>query len=140
MGKEEMDNRKYPSEKASETPSASAEPWLKKNIVVRIVTKSLGDKYYKKKGYVKELVDEFTAICVLNDTGAKLKLDQDHLETVVPQPGRDVLILQGRYSGCVATLRSIDTDNFCASVKLVTGDAKGEKIDLPYEHFSKLYS
>jgi len=114
-------------------------PWLRRNIVVKIVTKSLGDKYYKKKGYVKEVKDKFTAVVVLNDTGAKVKLDQDHLETVVPQAGRDVVILQGRHSGSLAILQKIDTDNFCANLKLVTGDYKGEKVSLPYEEFTKLY-
>ena len=37
------------------------------------------------QGYVKELVDDYVALVVLNDTGAKLKLDQEHLETVIPQ-------------------------------------------------------
>ena len=34
---------------------------------------------------MKELVDDYVALVVLNDTGAKLKLDQEHLETVIPQ-------------------------------------------------------
>jgi len=118
---------------------SDTKPWLRKNIIVKIVTKSLGDKYYKKKGYVKEVKGKFTAVVVLNDTGAKLKLDQDHLETVVPQAGRDVVILQGRFAGCLATLQTIDTDNFCAHLKLVTGEYKGEKISRSYEDFSKLY-
>lgn len=128
-----------PFDDDKEEKKADAMPWLRKNIIVKIVTKSLGDKYYKKKGYVKEVKDKFTAVVVLNDTGAKLKLDQEHLETVVPQSGRDVVILQGRYAGCLATLQTIDTDNFCAQLKLVTGENKGEKIRRAYEDFSKLY-
>merc|ERR1712142_1044557 len=96
--------------------------WIRKNIVVKVITKSLGDKYYKKKGYVKEVIDDFAALVVMNDTGAKVKLDQDHLETVVPQEGREVVILWGDNCGEIATLRSIDTDNFRATLKLSDGD------------------
>lgn len=111
--------------------------WLRKRIVVKVVTKSLGDKYYKKKGYVKEVIDDFAALVVMNDTGAKVKLDQDHLETVIPQEGREVVILWGQYRGETAILRSIDTEKFSATLKLETGNFKGEKLKLPYEQFSK---
>merc|ERR1712025_1376735 len=50
--------------------------WLRKFIVVKVVTKSLGDKYYKKKGYVNEVIDDFAALVVINETGAKVKLDR----------------------------------------------------------------
>merc|ERR1711915_890893 len=110
--------------------------WIRKNIVVKVITKSLGDKYYKKKGYVKEVIDDFAALVVMNDTGAKVKLDQDHLETVVPQEGREVVILWGVHQGQTAILKSIDTDNFRATLKLSDGD----KVKLPYEQFSKKYA
>merc|ERR1711872_694083 len=113
--------------------------WLRKNIVVKVVTKSLGDKYYKKKGYVKEVIDDFAALVVLNETGAKVKLDQDHLETVVPQVGREVVILWGQYKGETAILRNIDSEKFSASLKIESGNHKGEKLKLPYEQFCKKY-
>merc|ERR1719308_219831 len=99
--------------------------WLRKNIVVKVVTKSLGDKYYKKKGYVKEVIDDFAALVVLNETGAKVKLDQDHLETVIPQEGREVVILWGQYEGETAILRSIDTEKYSAFLKIDSGKYKG---------------
>ena len=114
--------------------------WLRPKIVVKIVTKSLGDKYYKKKGYVKEVIDDFAALVVMNDTGAKVKLDQAHLETVVPSEGREVVILWGEFQGETAVLKSIDTDKFCASLKLDSGSQKGERLKLPYEQFSKKYT
>ena len=39
-----------------------------------MVTKSLGDKYYKKKGWVKEVIDDFAALVVITETGAKVCL------------------------------------------------------------------
>ena len=112
-------------------------PWLKKGIVVKVVTKSLGEKYYKQKGNVVEVVgDDRMGAVVQFPTGGKVKLDQSHLETVVPGPDRPVLILVGKHRGREAVLKELDVDNFCAKLKLVD---TGDKLSLPYEHFSKLY-
>jgi len=132
----EQEKKKKKVEEESEPKDRS---WLRKYIIVKVVTKSLGDKYYKKKGYVKEVIDDYAALVVMNDTGAKVKLDQDHLETVIPQEGREVVILWGQYRGETAVLRNIDTEKFSASLKLETGKYKGEKLKLPYEQFSKKY-
>lgn len=113
-------------------------PWLKRGIVVKVVTKSLGEKYYKQKGNVVEVVgDDRMGAVVQFPTGGKVKLDQSHLETVVPGPDRPVLILVGKHRGREAVLKELDVDNFCAKLKLVD---TGDKLSLPYEHFSKLYS
>lgn len=109
--------------------------WLMKNIVVKIVTKSLGDEYYKQKGYVKEVVDRYAAVVVLLDSKSKVKLDQEHLETVIPALGKAVLIVNGTHRGHEGTLKYIDVDNFCASLKL----DDGTKVILPYEHFCKIH-
>lgn len=112
--------------------------WIKKGIVVKIITKSLGDKYYKQKAYVKEVIgeDKMAAVVVLTSNGTKIKLDQAHLETVVPALGRTVLILSGPLRGKHAILKDLDVDHFCAKLKLVE---TGEKLSLPYEDFSKIY-
>ena len=102
--------------------------------MVKIIAKSLGDKYYKQKGHIKELVDPYTGIVVTN-SGAKIKLDQNHLETVIPAKGRKVVILKGKLKGEVATLHDLNIDEFKAD--LIT--MFDEKITLPYENFSKKY-
>ena len=49
-------------------------PWLKKGIVVKVVTKSLGEKYYKQKGFVKEVVgdDRMGAVVQMINSGSKV--------------------------------------------------------------------
>jgi len=111
--------------------------WIRPNIVVKIITKSLGDKYYKKKGRIVEVIDDFVAVVVMNENGAKLKLDQDHLETVIPSVGREVTVLWGKYAGMDAALMNVDTKQFSAKLKL---NDCGVSINLPYEQFSKKYS
>ena len=135
---QEKQFKKSKETKQSLVDSAQSKRWVRKGIVVKIITKSLGDKYYKQKGHIKEVVgdDRMAAIVVLNSNGAKIKLDQSHLETVIPALGRTVLILSGPYKGQEAILKELDVDNFCAQLKVIESR---EKINLPYEKFSKLY-
>ena len=110
--------------------------WLKEGIMVKILAKSLGDRYYKKKGRVVDVIDDFAALVQLQDVGAKVRVDQDDLETVIPNVGRMVMILWGKYGGEEAELTMIDTKKFQAELKL---SSSGKLINLPYEQFSKLY-
>lgn len=134
---EEIMEQEKKRKKVEDAKVKKERSWLRKNVIVKVVTKSLGDKYYKKKGHVREVIDDFAALVVMTETGAKVKLDQDHLETVVPQEGREVVILWGDFEGETAVLKKIDTDNFSASVKVETGKYRGERVKLPYEQFSK---
>ena len=74
-------------QEASKEKVSRKDYWLTENIVVKVVTKSLGDKYYKKKGYVKQVIGKYCVMVTMLDTGHTLKLDQDHLETVIPAEG-----------------------------------------------------
>ena len=84
------------------------------------------------------MIDKYTAVVVLTSTGAKLKLDQTHLETVIPGLGKPVLILKGPYRGEEATLKELDIKNFSGVLEISSGSQKGEIISLAYEYFSKL--
>jgi len=110
--------------------------WITPNIIVKIITKSLGDKYYKKKGRIMEVIEDFAAVVVLSESGAKLKLDQEHLETVIPSVGREVTVLWGKHGGKDAVLQNVDTKTFSAKLLLSSGDT----ISLPYEQFSKKFN
>ena len=102
-------------------------------ILVKIVTKSLGDNYYKQKGYVKTVVDDYTAVVVISSSGSKVKLDQRHLETVIPAIGRQVMVISGKYRGKEGVLKSLMVEDFSASIELLNGKI----VTLQYEQFSK---
>ncbi|KAG8138459.1 hypothetical protein E2320_004357 [Naja naja] len=88
-----------------------------------------------------EVVDKYTAVVKLINSGDKLKLDQTHLETVIPAPGKKVLILNGGYRGNEATLLGINEKSFSATVLIESGALKGHQVDgIPYEDISKLAS
>uniref|UniRef100_A0A671FKU0 DNA/RNA-binding protein KIN17 n=1 Tax=Rhinolophus ferrumequinum TaxID=59479 RepID=A0A671FKU0_RHIFE len=138
------------SVKRKESSQSSAQPKEKKKkksaldeimeeIIVKIITKKLGEKYHKKKGIVKEVIDRYTAVVKMIDSGDKLKLDQTHLETVIPAPGKRILVLNGGYRGNEGTLESINEKTFSATIVIETGPLKGRRVEgIQYEDISKL--
>eukprot|EP00038_Savillea_parva_P013242 m.7738 g.7738 ORF g.7738 m.7738 type:complete len:406 (+) comp2473_c0_seq1:218-1435(+) len=114
--------------------------WFAVGIIVKVVNKKVGGgKYYKAKGVVKEVIDRYGAKVRVMDPKATLTLDQDDCETVIPKPGRTVLVLNGPYAGTEATLVSIETDTFSCTVELTQGRDRGKVVPgLPYEDVCKL--
>ncbi|XP_032526154.2 DNA/RNA-binding protein KIN17 [Danaus plexippus] len=115
--------------------------WLVEGIIVKIVTKSLGDKYYKRKGTITKVVDKYGAHVKLTDEAVTLKLDQNHLETVIPSPGRHVKFVNGAYRGQIGVLKDINTDKYCCDVEISEGLLTGRVVKgVQYEDISKLSS
>lgn len=54
------------------------------------------------------------------DSNNVIKVDQIHIETVIPACGRPVKIVNGAYRGEEAILESLDADNFCVTLKIAT--------------------
>ncbi|GMR32432.1 hypothetical protein PMAYCL1PPCAC_02627, partial [Pristionchus mayeri] len=111
--------------------------WMTPGIVVKIVTKKLGDGYYKQKGVVKKMEDEYTALVKLDD-GVVVKLDQTHVETVIPSIGREMLIVNGAYRGAKALLEAIHEKAFEVELSINEGHFRGRKVRVPYEDASKI--
>lgn len=117
------------------------EGWLREGIMVKVMTKSLGEKYYKAKGVVQSPVLEsgFVGKVKLKSPedveGHVIKFDQAHLETVIPAIGKEILVVQGKYAGCQALVDRVRIDEFCVDVELI----ESEKIvkRLPYESICK---
>lgn len=78
----EMEEKK----KQQQQQSIRTDNWLQPNIVVKVITKRLGEKYHKKKAVIVEVRDKYAAVVKMIDSGDKLKLDQNHVETVIPAP------------------------------------------------------
>ena len=113
--------------------------WLAEGIVVKIITKSLGDEFYKQKAVVKEVIDKYRGKIKVLETGEKFKVDQEHLETVIPKIDGRVRILNGAYRDCTAVLKSIETSRFSCTLEIDKGTFKGRIISCPYEDMSKIY-
>lgn len=52
------------------------------------MTSKLGEKYYKKKGIITKVEDHYQAVVKMIDTNDKIRLDQSHVETVIPTIGK----------------------------------------------------
>ena len=103
------------------------------------MSKALKDAgYYKSKGTVKKVLKRYVGEISLLDSGDILQIDQAELETVLPQPGGTVMVLQGQYRGCQAVMLSIDEDKFKASVRLKDGRQAGKVLSTDYEDISKV--
>lgn len=113
--------------------------WLMEDVIVKIITKSLGDDFYKQKGVIIEVKDKYVAVVKILENGKKVKLDQEHLETVLPAIGKLVKVVNGAYRRENAILLSIDEKNFCAEIEIASGLLKGRRVkSVQYEDICKL--
>ncbi|XP_055371936.1 DNA/RNA-binding protein KIN17 [Condylostylus longicornis] len=113
--------------------------WLAEDIVVKFISKSLGGEYYKQKAIVCNVIDNYQAKIKFIESGKKFKVDQEHLETVIPAIGKPVKVLNGAYRGCTATLLEVKEEEFNVSIEIAKGPLKGRVItNVQYEDISKL--
>lgn len=110
--------------------------WLFEGIIVKIMTKKFGSEFYKAKGQIVQLVDNYTGNVDID--GEILKVDQKYLETVIPAVGKDMLIVNGAYKGTKAVLLEIREKNFAVVLKLKEGLRQGREVTVAYEDASKL--
>lgn len=114
--------------------------WLCEGIVVKLITKALGEKFYKEKGVVVEVIDRYCAKVKLLETGEKVKVDQVHVETVIPAVGKSVRVLNGAYRNSKATLNAVNQDAFSCTIEIAAGPLKGRIINrVQYEDISKIF-
>lgn len=124
----------------SEDESPATEGWLREGLMVKVTTKSLGDKYYKAKGIIQSVgTDNFVGKVKLKTpeevNGHVIRLDQEYLETVIPAIGKEVLILWGKHKGMRAIVKKLHVEHYSIDVEL----EKDKKIvkKLPYEQVCK---
>ena len=139
--KKEIEIKRLQAEKmakeSEEALNAKHENWIFEGIYVKIKNKEVAEgKFFKKKGLVTRVVDDFLA--EIDVDGSVLRLDQDELETVIPKVGNCIMILNGRYRGSTATLVEIDQDSFSCTAKIDSGANSGQVVkNLEYEDISK---
>ncbi|GFU68423.1 hypothetical protein TNCV_2983511 [Trichonephila clavipes] len=126
-------------EKLSQEKKSRKDYWLAPGIIVKVLSKKLGEEFYQKKTVVKEVKDSYFAVIELHGSGKKTVAHQKHLETVIPSVGRKVLILNGSFRGCEAILLDVNFETFSVKVKIASGAFKGKVLEcVKYEDVSKL--
>jgi len=102
--------------------SSGTEPWLAAGLVVKIMHEELaGGKYHRKKGLVEKVHDQYTADIRMVDSKDLIRLEQEMVETVIPNVGKPVRIVKGTHKGAKATMRAVDFESFSVEVELEDG-------------------
>lgn len=116
--------------------------WLTTGIVVKVMSKALKEKgYYKMKGVVKSVIAKYIGEIEMLESEDVLKVDQAELETVLPQIGGLVRVVNGAYRGEMARLEAVDVDQFKARVQLKGGKYDGRTLPaIDYEDICKVAS
>eukprot|EP00897_Mesotaenium_endlicherianum_P006478 jgi/Mesen1/5859/ME000298S05132 len=116
--------------------------WLSEGLVVKVMSKALKEKgFYKQKGVVAKVIDKYVGEIEMLDGGALLRIDQQELETVLPQIGGLVQVVNGAYRDTKAKLLSINTDRFTASIQLQGGSFEGRILSaVDYEDICKVHT
>ncbi|XP_050387556.1 KIN17-like protein [Argentina anserina] len=114
--------------------------WVCEGIIVKVMSKALAEKgYYKQKGVVRKVIDKYVGEIQMLESKHVLRVDQKELETVIPQIGCLVKIVNGAYRGSNARLLAVDTDKFCAKVQIEKGVYDGRVLQaVDYEDICKL--
>lgn len=95
--------------------------WLHTNIIVKVLNKHVANGiYYKEKGVVVAVIDRYVGEVRMHDNTI-LRLDQEHLQTVVPKVDTQVLIVNGRCRGCKAKLVKINESSYNCEVMVEEG-------------------
>lgn len=123
--------------KKAKNGKAKLESWLVPGIVVRVTTKDLGPTYHNKKAVVEKIPEEFIGLVKMIDTGDLVKLDEAHLQTIVPRIGSQVMILRGLYRERKGTIVEVLEKIEKVAVK-VDGSSSGKTIELSLDDVSKL--
>lgn len=96
--------------------------WLCEGIIVKVMSNALADKgYYKKKGVINKVINKYVGEMQMLDSKHVLRVDQAELETVIPQIGGLVKIVNGAYRGSNAKLLSVDVDKYSAKLRIEKG-------------------
>ncbi|XWS66002.1 hypothetical protein CRYUN_Cryun05aG0162700 [Craigia yunnanensis] len=126
-------------EKAKER-SDRKDYWLCEGIIVKVMSKALAQKgYYKQKGVVKKVIDRYVGEIEMLESKHVLRVDQEELETVIPQIGGVVRIVNGAYRGSNARLLGVDAEKYCAKVQIEKGVYDGRVLKaIEYEDICKV--
>jgi len=141
--REESHKKQRHEDRIHELEDVRKKNWIRKDILVRIISKKFAKgKYYKRKAIINRVYDKFTAEVEILDSGPDerdggdiVEVDQNDLETVVPNEGKKVMILNGRGRGMMATLLSADNEKCRGKLELLDDGTILKKVD--FDDFSK---
>ena len=120
-------------------PSILTKPerWIQKGAVVKVMSKAL-DGFYKQKGEIKE-VTGLRAVVKLINGGKKAKFVQNDLETVIPQPGREIIVMKGELAKKTGILKEIRQKEFRVLCEVKLTDTESVESLFKFDEISKKF-
>ncbi|KAL5111319.1 DNA/RNA-binding protein KIN17 [Taenia crassiceps] len=114
--------------------------WMTVGIEVKLTYYKLPKDLLYRHAAIIDMEDDYTALVrVLNSSKTKLKVDQDHVETVIPPIGDPVLVVNGAYRGEVAILKQVDKERFRVDIVIESGLCRGRIVrDVSMEDVCKV--
>lgn len=144
-GKGKTRRRKSELEKLMEEEMAdrakAGERWLREGLVVRIMHKFCGGKFYKRKAVVKRVrhccegAKGRAADVEVLKSGEVIRLQQADLENVLPPLGKPALVIKGKYKGNTCKIVDVYVSKKTLKVQL----ERGRKVDLSFGSICMLY-
>lgn len=123
QGEDTSKRRRLEEPVASKEPEPSAKPWLAKDLIVKVMHQDLaGGKYYRKKARVERVrKDGFSADVRMVEGNDLIRVEQEMIETVIPNIGKPLRVIKGTHRGWKAKMRAVDMEGFCVTVELDDG-------------------
>ncbi|CBY32777.1 unnamed protein product [Oikopleura dioica] len=110
--------------------------WVQVGAVVKVKSNSIAE-FHKQKGFVKE-VNGFRAVVQhLKIPKMKVQFHEDHLETVIPQVGREVVIMKGDLAKKTGVLKEIRQKEFCVLVEVKLTEDETTEAFFKFDEVSK---
>nr|VZI52518.1 unnamed protein product [Spirometra erinaceieuropaei] len=102
--------------------------WLTTGIVVKLINRKLPQELLYRRAVVLDMEDNYTAVVRVVNGTTKLKVDQEHVQTVIPPLGDYVLVVNGAYRNEVAIVKAIDKDRNVVDICIDSGLCRGRLV------------
>ncbi|KAL7062707.1 hypothetical protein AAHC03_0331 [Spirometra sp. Aus1] len=102
--------------------------WLTTGIVVKLINRKLPQELLYRRAVVLDMEDNYTAVVRVVNGTTKLKVDQEHVQTVIPPLGDYVLVVNGAYRSEVAIVKAIDKDRNVVDICIDSGLCRGRLV------------
>ncbi|PHJ19826.1 dna rna-binding protein kin17 domain-containing protein [Cystoisospora suis] len=121
--------------------------WLSAGCIVKVMHETLGDgRYFRQKGRILRVEQRYAGYVRMLETGDLIRLDQQMLETVIPNFGGPVRVVLGEWRDHEGQLEGLDEAQYCVHVILTSGPIFKARPNLvpfvvkglPYEHVCKI--
>ena len=104
---------------------------------MKVMTDAL-DGFHKQKGFIKE-VSGLRAVVQIIASGKCAKFAQKDLETVIPQPGRPVIVMKGEFAKREGVLMEVRQAEFRVKVEVKLSEDETIEALFKFDEISKKY-